>query len=146
MMSFIGFVSLATVASADVTPPWWCFDTPDRGQFCGYYKAPTAELASIRATDEAEAKMCTALNCVQSANNGIGSTYHGTWASKSSNQKRLLLMGPCITLRWSKLSRHDFQHGSTGREARATAHNSRAYGRGILSVNLSFNTFLAISR
>ena len=75
-MLFIGFVSLATAATADVTPPWWCFDTPDRGQFCGHYKAPTAELASIRATDEAEAKMCTAFDCVQSANNGIGPAVH----------------------------------------------------------------------
>lgn len=76
IMTFIGFVSLATVASADVTPPWWCFDTPDRGQLCGSYKAPTAELASIRATDEAEAKMCTAFDCVQSANNGVGPAVH----------------------------------------------------------------------
>ena len=72
----LGFVSLATAATADVTPPWWCFDTPDRGQFCGHHKAPTAELASIRAADEAEAKMCTALDCVQSANNGIGAAVH----------------------------------------------------------------------
>ena len=76
IMSFIGFVSLTTLATADVTPPWWCFDTPDRGQFCGSYKAPTAELASIRATDEAEAKMCTAFDCVQSAKNGIGPAVH----------------------------------------------------------------------
>ena len=75
-MLFIGFVSLAAAAKANVTPPWWCFDTPDRGQFCGHYKAPTAELASIRATDEAEAKMCIAFDCVQSANNGIGSAVH----------------------------------------------------------------------
>ena len=75
-MLFIGFVSLATAATADVTPPWWCFDTPDRGQFCGHYKAPTAELASIRAADEAEAKMCIAFDCVQSANNGIGAAVH----------------------------------------------------------------------
>ena len=75
-MLFIGFVSLATAATADVTPPWWCFDTPDRGQFCGHYKAPTAELASIRAADEAEAKMCIAFDCVQSATNGIGSAVH----------------------------------------------------------------------
>ena len=72
----LGFVSLATAATADVTPPWWCFDTPDRGQFCGHSKAPTAELASIRATDEAEAKMCIAFDCVQSANNGIGPAVH----------------------------------------------------------------------
>ena len=76
MMSFIGFVSLATAATANVTPPWWCFDTPERGQFCGSYKAPTAELASIRAADESEAKMCIAFDCVQSANNGIGSAVH----------------------------------------------------------------------
>ena len=76
MISFIGFVSLATAAKANVTPPWWCFDTPERGQFCGYYKAPTAELASIRAADAAEEKMCTAFDCVQSANNGIGSAVH----------------------------------------------------------------------
>ena len=76
MMSFIGFVSLATAATANVTPPWWCFDTPERGQFCGSYKAPTAELASIRAAEEAEAKMCIAFDCVQSANNGIGSAVH----------------------------------------------------------------------
>ena len=76
MMSFIGFVSLATAATANVTPPWWCFDTPERGQFCGSYKAPTAELASIRAADEAEAKMCIAFDCVQSANNGIGAAAH----------------------------------------------------------------------
>ena len=75
-MLFIGFVPLAAAAKANVTPPWWCFDTPDRGQFCGHYKAPTAELASIRATDEAEAKMCIAFDCVQSANNGIGSAVH----------------------------------------------------------------------
>lgn len=75
-MLFIGFVSLATAASADVTPPWWCFDTPERGQFCGSYKAPTAELASIRSAEEAEARMCTAFDCVQSANNGIGSAVH----------------------------------------------------------------------
>jgi hypothetical protein len=75
-MLFIGFVSLATAATADVTPPWWCFDTPDRGQFCGHYKAPTAELGSIRAADEAEAKMCIAFDCVQSANNGIGPAVH----------------------------------------------------------------------
>ena len=72
----LGFAFFATSAAADVTPPWWCFDTPDRGQFCGYYKAPTAELASIRAADDAEAKMCIALDCVQSANNGIGSAVH----------------------------------------------------------------------
>ena len=76
MMSFIGFVSLATAATANVTPPWWCFDTPERGQFCGSYKAPTAELASIRAADEAEAKMCIAFDCVQSAHNGIGAAVH----------------------------------------------------------------------
>ena len=75
-MLFIGFVSLATAATADVTPPWWCFDTPDRGQFCGHYKAPTAELASIRAADDAEAKMCIAFDCVQSANNRIGAAVH----------------------------------------------------------------------
>lgn len=75
-MLFIGFVSLATAASADVTPPWWCFDTPERGQFCGSYKAPTAELASIRSAEEAEARMCTAFDCVQSANNGIGPAVH----------------------------------------------------------------------
>ena len=75
-MLFIGFVSLATAATADITPPWWCFDTPERGQFCGHYKAPTAELASIRAADEAEAKMCIAFDCVQSANNGIGPAVH----------------------------------------------------------------------
>ena len=68
----MGFAFFATSATADVTPPWWCFDTPERGQFCGHYKAPTAELASIRAADEAEAKMCIAFDCVQSANNGIG--------------------------------------------------------------------------
>ena len=72
----LGFVSLATAATADITPPWWCFDTPERGQFCGYYKAPTAELASIRAADDAEAKMCIALDCVQSANKGIGPAVH----------------------------------------------------------------------
>ena len=75
-MLFIGFVSLATAATANVSPPWWCFDTPERGQFCGHYKAPTAELASIRAADEAQAKMCTAFDCVQSANNGIGPAVH----------------------------------------------------------------------
>ena len=75
-MLFIGFVSLATAATADITPPWWCFDTPERGQFCGHYKAPTAELASIRAADEAEAKMCIAFDCVQSANSGIGPAVH----------------------------------------------------------------------
>ena len=76
MMSFIGFVSLTTAASAAVSPPWWCFDTPERGQFCGHYKAPTTELASIRAADEAQAKMCMAFDCVQSANNGIGPAVH----------------------------------------------------------------------
>jgi hypothetical protein len=76
MISFIVFVSLATAASADVTPPWWCFDTPGQGQFCGQHTATTAELASIRAADQAEAKMCTALDCVQSANNGIGPAVH----------------------------------------------------------------------
>ena len=76
MSSFVGFAFFATSATADVTPPWWCFDTPDRGQFCGHYKAPTAELASIRAADEAEAKMCIAFDCVQSANNGIGPAVH----------------------------------------------------------------------
>jgi len=75
-MLFIGFVSLAAAAKANVTPPWWCFDTPDRGQFCGHSKAPTAELASIRARDEAEAKMCIAFDCVQSANSGIGPAVH----------------------------------------------------------------------
>ena len=72
----MGFAFFATSATADVTPPWWCFDTPDRGQFCGSYTAPTAELASIRARDEAEVKMCTAFDCVQSANNGIGPAVH----------------------------------------------------------------------
>jgi hypothetical protein len=76
IMPVIGFAFFATSATANVSPPWWCFDTPDRGQFCGYYKAPSAELASIRAADEAEAKMCTAFDCVQSANNGIGSAVH----------------------------------------------------------------------
>ena len=72
----MGFALFATSATADVTPPWWCFDTPDRGQFCGHYKAPTAELASIKAADEAEAKMCIAFDCVQSAYNGIGAAVH----------------------------------------------------------------------
>ena len=76
IMPVVGFAFFATSAKANVSPPWWCFDTPDRGQFCGYYKAPSAELASIRAADEAEAKMCTAFDCVQSANNGIGSAVH----------------------------------------------------------------------
>ena len=76
IMPVVGFAFFATSATANVSPPWWCFDTPDRGQFCGYYKAPSAELASIRAADEAEAKMCTAFDCVQSANNGIGSAVH----------------------------------------------------------------------
>ena len=76
MISFIVFVSLATAVSADVTPPWWCFDTPGQGQFCGQHTATTAKLASIRAADQAEAKMCTALDCVQSANNGIGPAVH----------------------------------------------------------------------
>ena len=72
----LGFAFFATSATANVSPPWWCFDTPERGQFCGYYKAPTAELASIRAADNAEQKMCTAFDCVQSANNGIGAAVH----------------------------------------------------------------------
>ena len=72
----LGFAFFATSATADVIPPWWCFDTPERGQFCGHYKAPTAELASIRAAEEAEAKMCIAFDCVQSANNGIGAAVH----------------------------------------------------------------------
>ena len=76
IMPLVGFAFFATSATANVSPPWWCFDTPDRGQFCGYYKAPSAELASIRAADEAEAKMCTAFDCVQSANNGIGPAVH----------------------------------------------------------------------
>lgn len=76
MISFIGFAFFATSATAKVTPPWWCFDTPERGQFCGYYKAPTAELASIRAADNAEQKMCTAFDCVQSVSNGIGAAVH----------------------------------------------------------------------
>ena len=75
-MLSLGFAFFATSATANVTPPWWCFDTSERGQFCGYYKAPTAELASIRAADEAEAKMCIAFDCVQSANNGIGAAVH----------------------------------------------------------------------
>ena len=75
-MPVMGFALFATSATANVSPPWWCFDTPDRGQFCGYYKAPTAELASIRAADDAEAKMCIALDCVQSANKGIGPAVH----------------------------------------------------------------------
>ena len=76
IMPVMGFAFFATSATANVTPPWWCFDTPDRGQFCGYYKATTAELASIRAADDAEAKMCIALDCVQSANKGIGPAVH----------------------------------------------------------------------
>ena len=76
IMPVMGFAFFTTSATADVTPPWWCFDTPDRGQFCGYYKAPTTELASIRAADEAQAKMCMAFDCVQSANNGKGSAVH----------------------------------------------------------------------
>ena len=59
------FAFFASSAKADVTPPWWCFDKPQRGQFCGHYKAPTAELASIIAADEAETKMCIAFDCVQ---------------------------------------------------------------------------------
>ena len=35
MISFIGFALFASSASADVAPPWWCFDTPEQGQFCG---------------------------------------------------------------------------------------------------------------
>ena len=73
MMSFIGSLSPTTAASADVSPPWWCFDTSERGQFCGHFKAPTTELASIRATDKAQAKMYMAFDCVQSANNAIRS-------------------------------------------------------------------------
>ena len=76
IMPVMGFAFFATSATADVTPPWWCFDTPEQGQFCGHYKAPTAELASIRAADEAEAKMCIAFDCVQSAHNGIGAAVH----------------------------------------------------------------------
>jgi hypothetical protein len=76
IMPVMGFAFFATSATANISPPWWCFDTPDRGQFCGYYKAPTAELASIRAADDAEAKMCIALDCVQSANKGIGPAVH----------------------------------------------------------------------
>ena len=76
MISSLGFALIASFASADVSPPWWCFDTPGQGQFCGQHKATTAELASIRAADQAEAKMCTALDCVQSANNGIGAAVH----------------------------------------------------------------------
>ncbi len=76
IMPLMGFAFFATSATANVSPPWWCFDTPERGQFCGHFKAPTAELASIRAADEAEAKMCTALDCVQSPNNGIGPAVH----------------------------------------------------------------------
>jgi len=76
IMPVMGFAFFATSATADVTPPWWCFDTPERGQFCGHYKAPTAEQASIKAADEAEAKMCIAFDCVQSAHNGIGAAVH----------------------------------------------------------------------
>ena len=72
----MGVACFATSATAKISPPWWCFDTPDRGQLGGYYKAPTAELASIRAADDAEAKMCIALDCVQSANKGIGPAVH----------------------------------------------------------------------
>ena len=72
----MGFAFFATSATANVTPTWWCFDTPEQGQFCGHYKAPTAELASIRAADEAEEKMCIAFDCVQSAHNGIGAAVH----------------------------------------------------------------------
>ena len=72
----LGFAFFATSATANVTPPWWCFDTPERGQFCGSYKASTAELASIRAADAAEEKMCTAFDYVQSASNGIGPAVH----------------------------------------------------------------------
>ena len=68
----LGFAFFAISAKADVTPPWWCFDTLERGQFCGHYKASTPELAFVRATDEAEAKMCNAFDCVQSPDNGIG--------------------------------------------------------------------------
>ena len=76
IMPVVGFAFFATSATAKVTPPWWCFDTPERGQFCEHYKAPIAELASIRAKGEAEAKMCTTFDCVQSANNGIGPAVH----------------------------------------------------------------------
>ena len=72
IMPIIMFAFFAISAKADVSPPWWCFDTPERGQFCGHYKASTPELAFVRATDDAEAKMCNAFDCVQSPDNGIG--------------------------------------------------------------------------
>lgn len=67
---------LNNVAEADITPPDWCADNINSKQFCGYYKATTAQLASVRSMDDAEAKMCRALDCVQSANNGIGAAVH----------------------------------------------------------------------
>ena len=72
IMPIIVFAFFAISAKADVSPPWWCFDTPERGHFCGHYKASTPELAFIRATDDAEAKMCDAFDCVQSPDDGIG--------------------------------------------------------------------------
>ena len=67
---------LNNVAEADITPPDWCADAINTKQFCGYYKAATAQLASVRSLDHAQAKMCRALDCVQSANNGIGAAVH----------------------------------------------------------------------
>ena len=75
----IFFSSLAlcsNLAVAEIAQPDWCADNINSKQFCGYYKAATAQLASVRSLDHAEAKMCRALDCVQSANNGIGNAVH----------------------------------------------------------------------
>ena len=75
----IFFSSLAlcsNLAVAEIAQPDWCADNINSKQFCGYYKAATAQLASVRSLDHAEAKMCRALACVQSANNGIGAAVH----------------------------------------------------------------------
>ena len=75
----IFFSSLAlcsNLAVAEIAQPDWCADNINSKQFCGYYKAATAQLASVRSLDHAQAKMCRALDCVQSANNGIGAAVH----------------------------------------------------------------------
>ena len=76
MMLFTGLSFFVSPASADATPALWCFNTPDRDQFCDPYSAPKAEPASVRTADEDEAKMFTAFDCIQSANNEIGTAAH----------------------------------------------------------------------
>ena len=135
----MGFAYFATSATADVNPPWWCFDTPDRGQFCGHYKASTAQLASVRATDKAEARMHIALYCVQSANNGIGAAVQVSREIGFEVIKSIAIIdnGSVHLFILIKVEYHNPQHRSRRRAIQTKFNDARAYERFLFKVKFS---------